>query len=73
MDIHMEMQAVTSDNVRAVGYETATRTMRVQFHNGLIYEYCDVNLPLFEQMLLPHAWGRMGRVVRAHRYRRVAA
>ena len=69
----MNMQPVTSTNVAAVGYDAATRIMRVAFQSGGVYDYFDVNPALFEQMLLPLPWRRIGATVKAHRYARVAA
>lgn len=69
----MNMQPVTSTNVAAVGYDAATRTMRVAFQSGGVYDYFDVNPALFEQLLLPYPWRRIGAMVKAHRYARVAA
>lgn len=37
----MQMTPVTSSNVKAVGYDPAGRTMRVQFNSGT-YDYADV-------------------------------
>ena len=34
----MEMQSVVSSNISAVGFDTKTSTMRVQFNNGGLYE-----------------------------------
>ncbi len=69
----ISMQSVTSTNVAAVGYDTATRTMRVAFQSGGVYDYYDVAPALFEQMLLPFPWRRIGAMVKSHRYARVAA
>jgi hypothetical protein len=68
----MELQAVISTNVLAVGYEISSRTMRVQFRNGGIYDYFNVAPKLFDEMLQPHPWHRIGRAVRAHAYARIA-
>lgn len=65
------MTWVVSEAVRAVGYEPASRTLRVAFRDGGIYEYFDVDPALFEALLLPHAWRRVGAEVTAHRYRRL--
>jgi hypothetical protein len=67
----MQMQPVVSDNVLSVGYDSSLRTMRVQFHSGL-YEYYEVDISLFESMLLPHPWRRVGRQVKVHRYNKIA-
>jgi hypothetical protein len=37
----MDMKPVKSSNVQAVGYDPASRTMRVQFNSGT-YDYADV-------------------------------
>lgn len=34
--------AVTSSNIRAVGYDAGTKTLEVEFSNGGIYRYADV-------------------------------
>lgn len=69
----MNMTPVISDNVRAVGYDYGTRVLRVQFRSGGTYDYYAVSAHLYEVMLLPHPWRRIGRQIRAHRYRKVAA
>jgi hypothetical protein len=33
---------VSSSNVAAVGYDQATMTLEVEFHNGSVYQYFDV-------------------------------
>lgn len=67
------MVNVVSDNVRAVGYNYETRTLRVQFWSGGMYEYYGVPAHLYEAFMLPHPWRRVGRPVKAHRYSRLAA
>ena len=37
----MDMIPVSSSNLESVGYDTETKTLRIQFHNGL-YEYYNV-------------------------------
>lgn len=69
----MNMQPVTSTNVAAVGYDRTTCTMRVAFQSGGLYDYYDVDPALFEQMLLPFPWRRIGAMVQRHAYRRIAA
>ncbi len=68
----MTMYPATSTNVLAVGYEPLSRTLRVRFRSGGVYDYYDVNSHLFEQMLLPNPWRRVGRLVKTHRCARVA-
>jgi hypothetical protein len=43
----MTMHPATSTNVFAVGYEPSTRTMRVQFRSGGVYDYYGVDPYLF--------------------------
>jgi hypothetical protein len=38
----MKMTAVSSSNLASVGYDSATRTLRVEFRSGAVYEYYDV-------------------------------
>jgi len=68
----MIMHPVVSTNVLAVGYDPQTRTLRVRFRSGGTYDYYGVNPGLFEQMLLPNPWRRIGRLVKAHTYAKVA-
>lgn len=37
-----ELKPVTSSNLKAVGYDAATRTLGVQFASGTRYDYTDV-------------------------------
>lgn len=67
------MTPVVSDNVRAAGYDHDTQVLRVTFRSGGTYDYYDVPLHLYEVMLLPHPWRRVGRQIKAHRYSRLAA
>ena len=67
----MDMTPVISDNVLAVGYESATSTLRVAFRSGGVYDYSGVDEPIFARMLQPHPWRAVGRLVKAHPYRQV--
>lgn len=50
------LHPATSTNVLAVGYESSTRRLRVQFRSGGVYDYYGINPRLFEQMLLPNPY-----------------
>lgn len=67
----MNMLPATSTTIRAVGYNSTTRTMRVEFLDGGTYDYYRVEATLYEQMLLPNPWRRLQRVVKLHDCRRV--
>ncbi len=69
----MDMVPVVSENVAFAGYDHATRTLRIRFRSGGTYDYVDVPVFLFEAMLRPHPWRRVGREIRAHLYHRVPA
>ena len=69
----MQMIPVDSETVRSVCYDARSRVLPVAFHSGGTYEYVGGTLHLYEAMLMPHPWRRVGRLVRAHRYRRIAA
>ena len=66
------MHKVVSSNVAAVGYDKPSQVLRVQFIRGGVYEYSGVREALFEEMLGPHPWRRVGREVKAHRNRKIA-
>lgn len=38
----MERQPVSSSNVASVGYDEASNTLEIEFHNGTVYQYFDV-------------------------------
>lgn len=64
------MTPVTSGAVVAVGYDPASRVLRVAFRDSGVYDYFDVDQDLFEEMLRPHPWHRVGEEVKSHRFRR---
>lgn len=64
----VKLVAVVSNNVAAVGYDSGSRTMRVQFQRGGVYDYFSVDSSLYAEMLKPHPWRRVGRIVKSHRY-----
>ncbi|NKY38694.1 KTSC domain-containing protein [Cellulomonas septica] len=65
------MARVVSDNLHAVGYDSAARTLRVAFRSGGLYDYFNVDESLHRQLLHPHPWRRVGHLVRRHAYVRV--
>lgn len=62
----MEMNFVVSDTVSKVGYSPDHHIMRVIFRNNSEYDYFGVPANLYEQMLQPHPWRRVGRQVRSY-------
>ena len=63
------MTPVTSEAVHSVGYDPSARVLRVAFRGGGVYDYLDVDQDLYEQMLEPHPWHRVGELVKSHRFR----
>ncbi|AVG77997.1 KTSC domain-containing protein [Pantoea ananatis] len=47
----MERTAVSSSNLASVGYDVDTLTLEVEFLNGTVYQYYDVPVGVFEEML----------------------
>jgi len=43
----IQMQAVESSNLSAVGYDPAGKTLRVAFKNGGVYDYSEVPVDVF--------------------------
>ena len=70
---HGRQIPVDSETVRSIDYDACSRVLRVAFGSGGTYEYVGVPLQLYEARLMPHPWRRVGRLVRAHGYRRIAA
>ena len=68
----MHLKGIVSSNVAAVGYDSAARTMRVQFHSGGTYDYLNVDAALYQEMLQPHPWRRVGTRVKAHGFKKIA-
>lgn len=44
----IELKEVESSNLRAIGYDPATRVLHVRFKNGSLYEYTNVPQTIFE-------------------------
>lgn len=53
----MERIAVDSSSVRAVGYDSATFELEVEFHNGRTYRYRRVPVAAYRLLLLAPSIG----------------
>lgn len=60
-----QLIAIQSDNVRAAGYDDASRTMLVEFNDGSLYEYSPVLVSVWIDFIAaqPHPWSRVGNPV----------
>lgn len=57
-----ELIPIASSNVMAAGYDAQNQIMKVQFKNGLLYEYYGVQLELWESFVgaQPNPWSTVG-------------
>lgn len=46
----MERTPVKSSNIASVGYETDSQTLEIEFNNGTVYQYFDVNEQVFNEL-----------------------
>ncbi len=53
----MQMQAVQSSQINAIGYNAATLKMRIEFKPGSLYEYSNVPPDLFEKFAKAESTG----------------
>lgn len=53
----MEMKTVNSSNLAAVGYDSNSQIMRVEFNNGGIYEYYNVPQEKYEELIVASSVG----------------
>lgn len=68
----MNMVPVSSSNLVSVGYEKATRTLRVQFYSGL-YDYYDVPENIYNGLLSASSKGQYHHafIKNSYRYRKI--
>jgi hypothetical protein len=53
----MEREPVDSTNLASVGYDPQTRVLEVEFRNGGIYQYFDVPLETYEELMTASSHG----------------
>ncbi|WP_312917025.1 KTSC domain-containing protein [Stenotrophomonas sp.] len=54
----MEMIRVSSSAIRAIGYDAASRRMRITFTEGHTYDFCGVPISVFNGLLHAGSKGR---------------
>lgn len=47
----MQRTSVSSSNVASVGYDPESSTLEIEFNNGAIYQYFDVNENIYNELL----------------------
>lgn len=54
----MNRDAVASSNIASIGYDEPSQTMEVEFNNGSIYQYYNVEPSVYQQMMLASSKGQ---------------
>lgn len=54
----MEKYSVASSNIASIGYDEAVQTLEVEFLNGSIYQYYNVPMNMFQQLMQDSSKGR---------------
>lgn len=53
----MQHQSVTSSNISSIGYDAASRTLEVTFHNGGTYAYSGVPQSEYDALMAASSHG----------------
>jgi len=69
----MEREHVESSNIESIGYDSDSQTLEIAFLNGSIYQYFDVPLQIFEDMMSAESQGKyLAHQIKGHyRYSKV--
>lgn len=69
----MNRTPVISSNLRSVGYDSATRTLEIQFIKSGIYQYFDVSAEAHAGLMIAYSKGRYfdTHIKPRYRYRKV--
>jgi hypothetical protein len=54
----MQRDDVSSSNIMSAGYDSASETMEIEFNDGAVYQYYNVNEHLYEQFKLAPSKGQ---------------
>lgn len=54
----MERQHVSSSNLKAVGYDPATKTLEIEFLNGGLYQYSGVPESVYQALMSASSHGQ---------------
>ena len=54
----MERSYVPSTNIASIGYDEATETLEIEFLNGSIYQYYNVPVHMYEQLMKEGSKGK---------------
>ncbi|MGD0036483.1 MAG: KTSC domain-containing protein [Bacteroidota bacterium] len=54
----MDRTPVDSTNITSIGYDEDSNTLEVEFHSGAIYQYFDVPLNVYQEMIQESSKGQ---------------
>jgi hypothetical protein len=54
----MERTAVTSSNIASIGYDPASQTVEVEFHEGGVFQYYEVPQEVYDDFLAADSKGK---------------
>jgi hypothetical protein len=54
----MNRQSVSSSNIRSAGYEPETKILEIEFRNGSIYQYLDVEAHIYQSLISAASHGQ---------------
>lgn len=54
----MQRTAVTSSQIKSVGYDPASRTLEVEFTKGAVYQYFDVPEAMYRDLIEAESIGK---------------
>jgi len=58
MKTAIRMGTVRSEFIAKVGYDSATKTMRVEYVDGAVFDYTGISLSTYKALLRSHRIGR---------------
>lgn len=67
----MELMRVQSTNIHAVGYEPDSAEMQIQFTNGMVYAYQNIEPSTYEAMIGGDIGSYFASIIKPQRYRYV--
>ena len=53
----MQRTPVSSSNIASIGYDEASETLEIEFHNGGVYQYFNVSAFIFEGIMTADSCG----------------
>ncbi len=69
----MDRTPIISSNLKSVGYDVNTKTLEIEFQNGSVYQYYEVPLNIYEELMKAPSHGKFfhAHIRNVYRYRRI--